>query len=351
MASSDATLTLVLKARDLATAAIGKVGGAVDTMANTAAAAGGRVAGAFSGLGDKLANGIGNAVETLSSGGSITQAAAGLGIYMAGQVAENFAGTALERFAESGLVAAITAPLAALGTAMGGLISAAIPIGMAALPFLIIGAIVAVIAVLIANPDIRNRVIAFAQQFVGTLVDALGKFLGVLPQVIGDAFGAAWKFVVDGVLPFILQIVQLWFTLPQKLVGLGIEIVKTIIDGMVSLPGKIADVIRSAFSGLKIDIGPFHISASGVKIDLPDIPVPHFAAGGTMVSPGLAVVGERRAELVHLPRGARVDPDLSGLGGGGDGVRIVGVSRAELQRMIDDGLYLQLQNAGTGRLG
>src|SRR5262245_8073489 len=256
-----------MKARDLASATIGKVGDTVGGLADTATRTAGRIGSAFAGVGSSLAVGLGSAVDTLSTGGDLTSALVTLGGFMAGELTENFAGTLLERLAGSGIIAAITAPLAALGTAAGGLISAAIPIGMAALPFLIIGAIVAVIAVLIANPDIRNKVIGFAQGLVSTLVDAISGFLAILPKVTGDAFAAAWSFVIDSVLPFVLSIVELILTLPLRIAGLGLELVQTIIGGLSSLPGKIADTIASAFRGLKIDIGPFHIDASGVRID------------------------------------------------------------------------------------
>ena len=351
MASSEAQLTLVLKARDLAAGAVDKLGDKIEGVASTATRTAGRIGSAFAGLGGALANGVGNAVETLSSGGGLGTALLGLGTYMAGQLAEQFAGSFIERIAGSGFIAVLTAPLAAAGTAIGGLISAAIPIGMALLPVILIGALVAAIAVLIANPDIRNKVIGFVQDLVGHLVDALGTALRVLPQVIGDAFGAAWSFVVDSLLPFILQMVELWFTLPARLVTLGAEIVHTIIDGLSSLPGKVADVVGNAFRSLKLDIGPFHISGGGVTVDLPQIDVPHFAGGVRNFRGGAALVGELGPELVRLPRGSDVlnHRQLADqVGGGGDAFTIVGVSRAELARIANEGLYVQLRRAGTG---
>jgi hypothetical protein len=58
---------------------------------------------------------------------------------------------------------------------------------------------------------------------------------------------------------------------------IGISFVKGIIDFLKTLPGKVADMIRRAFSGINITIGPFHITSSGITIDMPSIP--GFAVG------------------------------------------------------------------------
>lgn len=351
MASSEAQLTLVLKARDLAAGAVDKLGDKISGVADTAARTAGRIGSAFAGIGSSLAVGLGSAVDSLSTGGSLGDAMLTLGGFMAGELTENFAGSFIEKIAGSGFIAVLTAPLAAAGTAIGGLIAAAIPIGMALLPVILVGALVAAIAVLIVNPEIRGKVVGFVQDLVGHLVDALGTALKVLPQVIGDAFGAAWSFVVDSLLPFILQMVELWFTLPARLVTLGAEIVHTIIDGLSSLPGKVADVVGNAFRSLKLDIGPFHISGGGVTVDLPQIDVPHFAGGVRNFRGGAALVGELGPELVRLPRGSDVlnHRELAAAGGGGgDAYTIVGVSRDELARIAAEGLYVQLRRAGTG---
>lgn len=92
--------------------------------------------------------------------------------------------------------------------------------------------------------------------------------------------------------------------------------VKGFIDFMSSLPGKVADVIRKAFGSLRIDIGPFHISANGVTIDLPDIKLPGFATGSwnvPMTGPALIHKGEMviPADLAARLRGGQ------GIGSGG----------------------------------
>lgn len=281
-------LTLLLRAKIAGQGALDTISLGLDKVADKARGIGS----AFSGMGSALANGLGNATETLASGGGLGQAAAGLGVYMAGQLVENFGGNLIEKIGSSSLVAAITAPLAAVGSTIGGIIAAAIPIGMALLPFIIIGAIVAAIAVLIFNEDIRNKVFSF----IGGVIDNIRKALSGLGATLLDLVGKGITFIATNIGPF---------------VG---GLVKAIIDGLISLPGKIADVIRSAFANIRIDIGPFHIRSTGVTIDLPDISgggtggmvtsagghIPHHQAGGWvgLRGPELGIIGEREPELI-----------------------------------------------------
>lgn len=350
MSVSQAAVELVFKARNLADGAVGDLTGSIGKIGDAGAKAAGRFAGAFAGIGDKLANGIGNATETLASGGSVGEAALGLGIYMGGQMAESLAGSLLEHVAESGLVAALTAPLTAMGTAMGGLLAAAVPIGIAALPFILVGALVAAIAVLIVNPEIRGKVFDFVAGLVGKIGDFLRSGLAILGEVIPKAFAAAWELVLTAVKTYVGLLVAVWVDLPRKLVGIGGDILRTIIGGLAGFAGSLAHVIIDAFSNLHLDIGPFHISASGVRVDLPDIKVPGFASGVQNFSGGLAVVGERGPELVRLPRGADVIPNgrtAAPASSGGLSVRLEGVSEAQLVDAVDRGLFIRLRAAGT----
>jgi hypothetical protein len=351
MTTADAAVDLVFRARNLAGSAIADLSGSIAGVGKAGTEAAGRFAGAFAGMGDKLANGIGMATETLASGGSVPEAMAQVGIFMAGQLAEQFGGQLLEKLASSSLLAALTAPLAAMGTAMGGLIAAAIPIGIAALPFILVGALVAAIAVLIVNPDIRGKVVDFVSGLVGTIGDLLRAGLGILADVIPKAFAAAWQLVLTAVGTYVGLLVTVWVDLPKKLVGIGGDILRTIIGGLAGFAGSLAHVIIDAFSSLHIDIGPFHISASGVRVDLPDIKVPGFAEGVRNYIGGLAVVGERGPELVRLPRGADVIPNgqagAAAAAAGGLSVRVEGVTAAGLVDVVERGLYVRLRAAGT----
>lgn len=219
----------------------------------------------------------------------------------------------------AGLLPALGGTLAALGSGIGGLIAAAIPVGMALLPVLLVGALVAAVAFLVANPEIVGQIAEVASSLISGLVDVLAGLAGALLDLFKKAFnvvlraapgfvGEVARFILTlpfrildlqvklleffagiftsilGKLPwFIGEVVRLLFTIPGKLVALGGQIVRAIIEGMASLPGKLADVVAAAFRNLRIDIGPFHISSSGVRIDLPKIEFPAFAVGSPFV--------------------------------------------------------------------
>jgi hypothetical protein len=288
MADRTQELTLLLKAKIAGQGALDTMSLGLDKVADKARGVGDELGR----MGGSLGAGLGNLTENLLTGQDFATAATNLGAFMAGEMVQEFSGDLAAKLGSSTLVAGLAAPLAGIGTAIGGLISAAIPIGMALLPFIIIGAIVAAIAVLIFNEDIRNKVFAF----VGELISNIGKFLGNIGATLLAAIGAGVDWVAKNIGPFV-----------GGLVG-------AIIDGLVSLPGKIADVIASAFRNLKIDIGPFHISGTkGITIDLPTIEGPgpggtgktgfypkHSQGGGWvgLEGPEIRMVGEAGPEYV-----------------------------------------------------
>lgn len=343
MSVSQATVNLVFAAKNMADAAIGDLTGSLAKVGEAGEKAASRFAGAFRGLGGAMANAIGNATETLASGGSFTEALSQTGIYMAGQLAEQFGGNLIERLGSSSLVAMIAAPLGAIGSAIGGLIAAAIPIGMAALPFILIGALIAAITVLIVNPEVRQKVFNFVGDLIGKIGDFLSKGLEILADIIPKAFQAAWNFVVENVPKIIQTLVDFWQQLPFKLIGLGGDILRTIIDGLAGLGRAVFNIISDAFTNLRIDIGPFHIRSTGVTIDLPNIQLPSFDVGSPYV-PRDMVAKVHEGEMI-IPR-RQADAMRSG-SGGGQGVRLVGVTESDIADMIDRGLYFRLRAAGV----
>jgi hypothetical protein len=280
----------------------------------------------------------------------------------------------------TGLVPALAGTLASVGAAMGGALAAAVPIGIAALPVILLAALVAAIAFLVMNPEI----VAEIARVVGSILDSIATFLQELPAIFLAAFdkamevagqvlaalpGIVWDVImalpgilaqVPGMLLTVVgKLLELWsgawgailriaqglitrvvgfvlgipgrvapmvgqlvghfialvpkvvnlvtslvgrvvgffMSIPGKIAALGGRIVGSIINGMASLPGKLADVIRRAFANLRIDIGPFHISGSGITIDMPNIQLPQFAGGGRPVPGQVALIGEKGPEL------------------------------------------------------
>lgn len=348
MSTSEAELTLVIKARDLSDRVVTGFNQSLIKVADGAQRAGDRIKGAFLSVSSGITNGLGNLTENLSQGAGLGESMFMFGTYMAGQAAEAMIGGLLEKFASSSLVAALGAPLAAAGSSVGGVVAAAIPVGMAALPVLLVAALVAAIVFLVNNPEIVDKILEFAGGVVDFIIDGLAALGGMLLNL----FGAAWQLVVDAVGAYISLMVDYWLQLPGRLAAVGGMIVETIIGGLVSLPGKIADIIRDAFANLRIDVGPFHITGKGITIDLPNFNdanagkggagnVNKYAQGGWMGlhGPELAIVGELEPELA-IPRSR-----LAQMPGGGRGVTIVGVSESDILEIVERGLFVKLRAA------
>lgn len=335
MSRSEAELTLVLKARNLAGTALSNVETAIERVKTKAGQVAGAFRKAFAGLGGVLNMAVSGLAYDLAHGSTAQAAFQQFGLTMAILAGETFianmGGTIAEKIASSAIIGKIGAQLAILGAAMGGIVDTAMGIAMAALPFVLIAVIVAAIAAIIFDEGIRNKVFAFAGQVITNIANGLG----TLGATLLDLFGKGVNWVTTNIGPF---------------VG---GLVKAIVDGLVSLPGKIADLIRDGLmSMLPINIGPLHITASGVTLDLPDLNLPssspgaqmkpgqqHHASGGWvgLHGPELTWAGESGPEYIHPNHGGGV--------GGGSGVTLVGVSEQQLTDMIERNLYFRLQRA------
>ena len=314
----------------------------------------------------------------LGGGTLIASAAAGIG---------GLAGKALPMLTTglAGLLPALGGTLAAIGSGIGSLIAAAIPIGMALLPVILIAALVAAVVFLVNNPEIVGTIVEVVGGILTAFGDALGALVGIVGQVVGAAVGAfgaivggiadaigqivgailsipgkaakAWLDLGVGVTEFIGKalgqfldlhgkvvgfilsipakvaawvgailgqvttlastflatigslvgsIVTFFLSIPGQVAGIGAEIVKGIIRGMASLPGQLLDTVANAFRSLRIDIGPFHISSSGVRIDLPRLDLPSFAVGIRDVPADMLAVLHRGEMVIPAAEAAAV---------------------------------------------
>ncbi|WP_432135143.1 phage tail tape measure protein [Streptomyces sp. bgisy154] len=132
---------------------------------------------------------------------------------------------------------------------------------------------------------------------VGAIINYWDRIIGFvkdLPGKIGRAASGMWNGVVDSFKWAINQIIWGWNSLSFTIGG-------------------------GSFMG---------VSIPSLTLGTPNIP--YLAKGGIIQSAGMAVVGERGPELVHLSRGAQVTPLTRGGGGGQTHIlfEIVGGSRA-----------------------
>jgi hypothetical protein len=345
---SEAELTLIIAARDLASRVVGDFGSNVAKLGGVAEKAAGRVGAAFSSVKNGVVNGLGNLTETLAQGGGLGDAAFAFGAYMAGQAAESLVGGLLEKMAGSSLIAAIGAPLSAAGSALGGVISAAIPIGMALLPALLVAALIAAVLFLINNPEILNKVAGVAGSIVGGIIDGLAS----LGRALLDVFVAAFGLIVNAVVTYITTIVNLWLGLPGKVLllvtllpavigdalravlALAGEIVGKIVGAILAIPTAVKQAIDSLLElGQHLPTPP-----TGGGLNLPFTPFSGHAAGGWagLHGPELSWLGEKGPEYVRKAGTGTGDE-------GGRGFRIVGVSEEDLVDMVQRGLYFRLQ--------
>lgn len=102
---------------------------------------------------------------------------------------------------------------------------------------------------------------------ISPVIEKMGKVIGDIFGGIRDAFKTVVNFVIDGVNVLIRGLNKLKFDLPDWVPGIG---------------------------------------GRGFGININEIP--RLAAGGDIAQAGMAIVGERGPELLHLDRGARVEP-------------------------------------------
>ena len=153
------------------------------------------------------------------------------------------------------------------------------------------------------------RLLSAAAKLGGALVKGvidllLGK--GGQPGLV-SSFGT---FVTRDLVP---GVVAMGGTLLSAAVKLGGKIVTGVIDGLASLTRKIWNAVTEAFRSLRLDIGPFHVSSSGVTIDLPK-----FATGSWSVpNTGPAIV--HQGEMIIPADVASRLRNFGGMIGGGGG--------------------------------
>ena len=281
-----AELTLILSARNLADAAFDKIKTKMNSVVTTAGQVARDVAGAFKNIGRRIANQFGNLVQDILSGSSIEQSLFIIGTTAAGAMVEglmaHFIPGLLAKLAATSTFAPIIASLTVSGITLGSVLSAAIAIGMAALPFVLLAVAVGALIYLISNPEVLQKVRAFAR----SIVDGIIKWMADLGKKMADLLVAGWNLVIEAAKAFVAS--------------LG-DKVASVIRGAVAAVRGLIQWIKDALAWLA-RLGGSTAGQTGADY------VAHlrgYAEGGT-TQPGWAMVGEKGPELVRFSGGQQV---------------------------------------------
>lgn len=147
--------------------------------------------------------------------------------------------------------------------------------------------------------------------FITSTIETALKIVTEIFNVFAALFRGDWEALGESVM-------KIWDSLWEWIKGtgkavfdIGKNIVQALWDGIKSMWSNLTSWVGNKVSGLLDKLNPF--KGGGIKISGPKIPA--MATGGTVLSSGIALVGEAGPELLHLPRGAQVAP----LGAGGYG--------------------------------
>jgi hypothetical protein len=308
VSASVAELTLILKAQNLATTAFNDMKSGLDSVATKAKTTAQKVADSFkSGAMRHLFDAIGpsffRVINALVTGRNIPQAFTEMGLIAAASMAAEFGDKIIDKIAASGFVVKLSAFMSAAGKVVGGVIDKAIALGMAALPFVLAGVLIAALVYLVTHPEVVRKLHDIAMTIIGKIGDGLRG----LATFLGGIFGSAMGHVFNVVTYWVGKIVR-----------------------------KLQQIIQHIAAAAKAAI---HLG----QIRLPNLSefnLPGHAAGGWvgMNGPELAWVGEKGPEYI-VPNGGGTGS------GGGTGVMIQGVTEREIVDMVDRGLFFRLQRA------
>lgn len=161
--------------------------------------------------------------------------------------------------------------------------------------------------------NILGGIAQLIANIVGFFVKLPGRIAELAPK-LATFFAGIGTTLTGKVSEFIGSIVDFFLKLPSRIARVGGEIVSGLIRGMASLPGKLADTVASAFRKLRIDIGPFHISASGVRIDLPNIQLPSFAVGSSFIPADMLAMVHKGEIIIPADEAAAIRGGRTTLG-------------------------------------
>lgn len=192
---------------------------------------------------------------------------------------------------------------------------------------LLIAAIVGLVALIATKGDEIQGVLQkvddflqgiFAKDWTEIFGPVLGNSLNAFFKVVKDIWDSI-KQIFDGIIDFIRGIFtgdweRAWEGVKEIFSGVFnglVSIAKAPINGIIGLLNSAIDCINKMIGGIN-SIGfdlPDWLGGGSWHPSIPTIPnIPFLAEGGTVVSSGTVLVGERGPEFLDLPVGARVRP-------------------------------------------
>lgn len=166
-----------------------------------------------------------------------------------------------------------------------------------------------------ALPDLIAKLVEWGGAFLGFIAKDV---LPTLPGKLLALLTAITDWMAKTAVPALLKAAA----------DLGGAILDGMLNGLKTLGSALVNAISEAIRSIHIDIGPFHLSADGFRIDMPSFPeiqlpkLPGMAAGGPVFAGTAYMVGERGPEVFAPSTSGRIIPSMSGyvtpiLGGGG----------------------------------
>ena len=158
--------------------------------------------------------------------------------------------------------------------------------------------------------EIISNVVNIAVSYVQNQISVLVNIFNNVIDFIKNVFTGNWKAAFENVKNIISNIFEGMVNAVKAPINAIIGIINGLVSGVTSGINGVIGVLNR----LHIDVPDWvtektGISDFGFNISTITAPkIPYLAGGGNVFEEGSAIVGERGAELIDLPRGAKVTP-------------------------------------------
>lgn len=208
------------------------------------------------------------------------------------------------------LLSPIITAVMALISPLLELIGAVLPPLITIITFLADNILAGLRAAFEAVANVISNVVNKMVETVKQRIDVIKQVFSAVITFIKEKFLQPWKENFEKV----REVFQNIFESLVEIVKKPINAIIGAINGLVSGVTKGINAVINALNKIQIDVPDWVTKLTGITrfgFNIPNITapqIPYLAEGGTAVEEGSAIVGEAGAELIDLPRGARVTP-------------------------------------------